>query len=410
MSMGPCHPEVPKSVPSRPRRVAGTWTEEEDERLCHLVQMHGEKAWVKVAMGFNDIRDKKQCRERWCNHVNPHINNSPFTPEENMFIIDYYIRHGRQWARMSRTDELAGRPDNAIKNHFNTNLISHYADLCKEYSLPRRQANDIDPIDAATYAVIQGKVSSPTPNPVKGIKSSRFITPFPCRIENLISPTGTRRRADTLQDKQCDSAERAGSAIHCSDSLGLRLYSTSEVSARRPTTRENDSRMGSREGLSDSHSSSYTSSQGGLSEHLARWQVNPTSPLGPEPDLSEWLESDIDVQSPVKTETLVHATQYFTSPSTSKMELKSDDDERLLQTSRWFDANGYYSLPPLTSPRTNTLSKSPWPGQPGFSGIDEQQKALLEGKFRSGGDSPQRDQSVRHHSLRLDMRRLSSYR
>ncbi|PWN32631.1 uncharacterized protein FA14DRAFT_157338 [Meira miltonrushii] len=157
------------------KRGTGAWTEEEDRTLHELVLRYGQKNWVRVEMGMLN-RDKKQCRERWFNHVNPHINDGPFTEEESIFIIDFYIRNGRQWAKMSRCPELKDRPDNSIKNHFNTNLREHYAELCQRYGIPRRMQNDVSEIEKDVYERIRGKITAPQYDTMRGTKSSRFLT------------------------------------------------------------------------------------------------------------------------------------------------------------------------------------------------------------------------------------------
>ncbi|GJJ68318.1 transcription factor MYB, plant [Entomortierella parvispora] len=107
------------SSTSRPRQVKGPWTEEEDNRLTSLVNDFGPEKWVFIASRIGS-RTGKQCRERWHNHLDPQINKSPFTHEEDMRILELYSQIGSKWAEMAKL--MPGRPDNAIKNHFNTTM------------------------------------------------------------------------------------------------------------------------------------------------------------------------------------------------------------------------------------------------------------------------------------------------
>ncbi|KAI9239687.1 MAG: Homeodomain-like protein [Podila humilis] len=104
---------------SKPRSIKGPWTPEEDRQLRNLVQELGAEKWVLIASRLGS-RTGKQCRERYVNHLDPRINKSPFTHEEDLRILELYNQLGSKWAEMSKL--MPGRPDNAIKNHFNTSM------------------------------------------------------------------------------------------------------------------------------------------------------------------------------------------------------------------------------------------------------------------------------------------------
>ncbi|PWN50684.1 hypothetical protein IE53DRAFT_304284, partial [Violaceomyces palustris] len=99
--------------------IKGPWSADEDRRLLRLVREIGAERWVTIAERMG-TRTGKQCRERWHNHIDPTINKEPFSPAEDALIIAMYERMGSRWAEMSK--QLKGRPDNAIKNHYNTTL------------------------------------------------------------------------------------------------------------------------------------------------------------------------------------------------------------------------------------------------------------------------------------------------
>ncbi|KAG0246942.1 hypothetical protein BGX31_005430 [Mortierella sp. GBA43] len=104
---------------AKPCHVKGPWTEEEDRKLRQLVEEFGPEKWVFIAAKIG-TRTGKQCRERWHNHLDPMINKAPFTHEEDMRILQLYSQLGSKWAEMAK--HMPGRPDNAIKNHFNTTM------------------------------------------------------------------------------------------------------------------------------------------------------------------------------------------------------------------------------------------------------------------------------------------------
>jgi hypothetical protein len=51
------------------------WHQNEDEYLRQLVELHGIKSWAHIAT-FLQMRNGKQCRERWRNHLRPQVHPS----------------------------------------------------------------------------------------------------------------------------------------------------------------------------------------------------------------------------------------------------------------------------------------------------------------------------------------------
>lgn len=52
------------------RTSRGPWTPEEDDALRELVRKYGAEKWTQIAT-YMKSRSRKQCRERWHNHLDP---------------------------------------------------------------------------------------------------------------------------------------------------------------------------------------------------------------------------------------------------------------------------------------------------------------------------------------------------
>ena len=70
------------------------------------------KNWTIIADKI-DGRTAKQCRERWCNHLDPSIIKGDWTAEEDELIVQKQKEMGNKWSKISKM--LLGRTENAVK-------------------------------------------------------------------------------------------------------------------------------------------------------------------------------------------------------------------------------------------------------------------------------------------------------
>ncbi|RCH78075.1 hypothetical protein CU098_006650, partial [Rhizopus stolonifer] len=97
----------------------GRWTEEENKKLVELVMMYGEDRMDKVAEGMG-TRSRRQCLERWRWQM-PDVKKGHFSPEEDALILEAVKIYGTNFAVIQKVTGIPRKPRH-ISQHYQNKL------------------------------------------------------------------------------------------------------------------------------------------------------------------------------------------------------------------------------------------------------------------------------------------------
>lgn len=119
-------------------------------------------------------RTSKQCRERWCHHLNPDINKGPYTEQEDETILKVHEKLGNKWSLIAA--KLPGRTENSIK--IRCKALQRKNGGARGGGKFTATATAKSPRPAKKSARISTAAPSPTScSPVSSASSSRCLSP-----------------------------------------------------------------------------------------------------------------------------------------------------------------------------------------------------------------------------------------
>ncbi|KAI9322093.1 hypothetical protein BX666DRAFT_571688 [Dichotomocladium elegans] len=97
------------------------WTPEEDNLLRLAVQLYGDRTekWAKIAACVPG-RTNKKCRKRWFHSLDPSLRKGAWTEEEDRLLREGVVRYPNQWSKIA--DMLVGRTDDQCAKRWRESL------------------------------------------------------------------------------------------------------------------------------------------------------------------------------------------------------------------------------------------------------------------------------------------------
>ena len=99
----------------KPGIKRGRWTIDEDNYLLELIKIYNNN-WSSLAKIIKN-RTAQQIRNRYINILNPNINKTKLTEDDDVIIFNLYLKFGSSWKDIQKKAFKNSTPD-AIKNRF----------------------------------------------------------------------------------------------------------------------------------------------------------------------------------------------------------------------------------------------------------------------------------------------------
>lgn len=91
------------------------FTPEEDKKLISIIYYLKSFDWNLISQMMGN-RNARQCKDRWFKYLSPNVNNTPFTLQEDILLLEKYNELGAKWVLISKF--FNNRSDTRIKSRF----------------------------------------------------------------------------------------------------------------------------------------------------------------------------------------------------------------------------------------------------------------------------------------------------
>lgn len=185
---------------SKNRKKTRSWTEDEDQRLLMGVHLHGLENWTLVAQFVGNSRTRSMCSQRWIRVLDPKISKNHWSEEEDQQLLQMVQLYGEK-AWMKIASKLGNRSDVQCRYHYKqlqkeskaTSISSPIAvspSQCMQQ--PQQQQNSIFPTPLNSNFNFANTFFQPVQ------LSSSNVTPSPTSLKPLNSSNSNLTKTPTM--------------------------------------------------------------------------------------------------------------------------------------------------------------------------------------------------------------------
>ncbi|GFP99984.1 transcription factor myb44 [Phtheirospermum japonicum] len=196
------------------------WKLKEDELLIELVQRHGPRNWNYIADHISG-RTGVSCRLRWINHLNPKVDKTPFSEEEQERLLELHRDYRNKWATIAKF--LPGRTDSQLKTRYHALVGSRNIKVSGSSSKANCEGRlNMGSVDASSYLSLSEVDVGPQLSHVTHLENSSggcaacstFMT------DKTMMPSSTNAMAETWFAPPCSNLNGNNSYSFESANLG----------------------------------------------------------------------------------------------------------------------------------------------------------------------------------------------
>lgn len=166
------------------RKKTRSWTNEEDQRLLMGVHLYGLENWTLVAQFVGNNRTRSMCSQRWIRVLDPKISKSHWTEDEDQQLLQMVQLYGeKSWMKIA--SKLGNRSDVQCRYHYQQLQRESKTTVVTSSPIPSPPTQPQSSIFSNVNQNYNFQNTLFTPTPLNSISTSysSSITPAPSNLK-----------------------------------------------------------------------------------------------------------------------------------------------------------------------------------------------------------------------------------